>query len=115
MLPFLFSCGSKTSLEANSFSWKEVEALYMNNDDAGIRRDNFVNVTESKLNNPQDALKTARKEHELQVNESYSVFYDKSADMWKVSFYPKDNNVVSGSVDVYLNGNGITRLIVAGE
>ena len=107
----LASCAIKT----DSFSWAEDESYYAGIDDAGLKRDGFVNITETSVNNAADALRLAQNEHKLLSEESYSVFYDVNAHMWKVSFYPKDNNVLGGCIDVYLNDKGITQLIAAGE
>ena len=109
-LPFA-SCSAN---ETGSFSWADVQSEY-EEDDAGVRRDGFVNVTETAVNNADDAFRLASNEHKLRSDESYSVYYDKAADMWRISFFPKDKNIDGGCVDVYLSGKGMTELIVAGE
>ncbi|MBQ2468300.1 MAG: hypothetical protein II503_01325 [Clostridia bacterium] len=112
-LPVLFFVACSAN-ETGSFSWADVQSEY-EEDDAGVRRDGFVNVTETAVNNADDAFRLASNEHELRSDESYSVYYDKAADMWRISFFPKDENTDGGCVDVYLGGNGLTELIVAGE
>ena len=98
-----------------SFSWSEVLSSDAVKDNAGIKRDGFVNTATSNINNSDDALRLAQNEHTLNSDEDYLVSYDKETDMWEVSFFPKDNNVLGGCVDVYLNHEGITQLIVLGE
>ena len=113
----LVACGNAKAepLKVESFSWFETVGSYEGKDDAGIKRDGFVNTAASKIENSDDALRLAQNEHILQSDEAYSVSYDKETDTWEVSFFPKDNNVLGGCVDVYLNHEGITQLIVAGE
>ncbi|MBQ6677692.1 MAG: hypothetical protein IJM71_06565 [Clostridia bacterium] len=108
---FFVACSAS---EAESFSWADVQSEY-EEDDAGVRRDGFVNVTETAVNNADDAFRLASNEHELRSDESYSVYYDKAAEIWRISFFPKDKNIDGGCVDVYLSGDGLTELIVAGE
>ena len=98
-----------------SFSWAETLNSDAVRDDAGVKRDGFANTAASKIENSDDALRLAQNEHILQPDESYSISYDKETDMWKVSFFPKGNNVLGGCVDVYLSHEGITQLIIAGE
>ena len=118
---FLVACGAEKTepfsdtSKVDSFSWSETVGFYEGKDDAGIKRDGFVNTSASKIENSDDALRLAQNEHILQSDEAYSVSYDKETDTWEVSFFPKDNNVLGGCVDVYLNHEGITQLIVAGE
>ena len=113
LLPVLLfaSCSAN---ETGSFSWADVQSEY-EEDGAGIRRDGFVNASETNVNNASDAFRLAEKEHRLQPGESYSVSYDSTAEMWRVSFFSMDEDVVGGCVDVYLSGKGLTELIVTGE
>ena len=106
----LISCAPRNG----AFDRADVQSEY-EEDGAGIRRDGFVNVTETAVNNADDAFRLASNEHELRSDESNSVYYDKAADMWRISFFPKDKNIDGGCVDVYLSGKGLTELIVAGE
>ncbi len=108
---FFVACSAS---EAESFSWSDVQSEF-SAEDAGIVRDGFVNVTKTWVNSADDAFRLAEKEHRLQPGESYSVSYDSTADMWRVSFFSMDEDVVGGCVDVYLSGDGLTELIVAGE
>ena len=39
----------------------------------------------------------------------------KAAEIWRISFFPKDKNIDGGCVDVCLSGKGLTELIVVGE
>ena len=103
------------TLKTESFSWKEIESNYSGIDEPGIIHNGFVNTQETEIYNSKDALKLAQNEHKLQKDEAYSIFYDKLTDMWKISFFPNDDNTDGGCVDVYLSGKGITELIVAGE
>ena len=117
----LVACGNvktesfSAAAKVESFSWSEIIGFYEGKDDAGIKRSGFANTAASKIENSDDALRLAQNEHILQPDESYSISYDKETDMWKVSFFPKGNNVLGGCVDVYLSHEGITQLIIAGE
>lgn len=100
---------------AGEFSWDGVLASYSGITGQGVMRDGFFNVEKTKVNDASDALRLALNEHELSFDETYSVFRDAATETWLVSFYPKDENVMGGTLDVYLNGDGQTLLIVAGE
>ena len=100
---------------AGEFSWDGALASYSGITGQGVIRDGFFNVEKTKVNDASDALRLALNEHKLSSGETYSVFRDGASGAWLVSFYPKDENVLGGTLDVYLNGDGQTLLMVAGE
>ena len=100
--------------EASAFSWADTESYYKDMEDPGIIRRGFVNTVASAIGSPSEAVRLALNEHKLQHDETYGVYYDKDADVWKVSF-SNISPVAGGCVDVYLSGDGVTLLIIAGE
>ena len=91
-----------------SFSFEEVK----NNIDMSapnVQTDGFVNVDEIELGWPTDRAK-------LEVTADYDLaqlFYDDAADVWMVYFF--SSRQAGGSETVYLNGKGVTLLIVYGQ
>ena len=108
------SFSSCVGISVGSFSWDDVRSSYAAGG-AGVMREGFYNVIENRIKNADDALRLAQNEHVPRPDESYSAAYDADADMWRVSFFPKDKNVAGGCGDVYINGNGVTELTVSGE
>lgn len=68
--------------------------------------DEAVNTT------PQQAIEQARNEYTIEYDTT-AVAYDSEADIWRVTFYTEGS--AGNSQDVYLNGNGLTALIIYGE
>lgn len=73
------------------------------------KTDGFVNTNEIEMT---DAVARAKVEIQGEYGMT-QVFYDETEDMWKVHFF--DSDTAGGDVTVYLNGKGVTKLIVYGE
>ena len=95
------------------FSWADTESYYKDMEYPGIIRRGFVNTTASAIGSPSEAVRLALNEHKLQHDETYVVYYDKDADVWEVYFYVP--YAAGGDCAVYISGEGITLLIIAGE
>ena len=74
-----------------------------------VQTDGFVNVDEIELGWPTDRAK-------LEVTADYDLaqlYYDDAMDIWMVHFFSSKPS--GGDETVYLNGKGVTLLIVYGE
>ncbi|MBP5155029.1 MAG: hypothetical protein J6252_00435 [Clostridia bacterium] len=113
----------KEALFTGEFSWAETKAYYDGVEDAGIIRGGFANTGVYAIGSASEAFARALNEHKPRADEDCSVSYDKEADVWKVYFYhvgyQTDDGVsvavCGGALAVYIGGDGITLLIVAGE
>ena len=72
----------------------------------------FKNTIESPIAQKEDAIELAKKEIMNQYN-VIEVYYDEKYDMWMVRFYQE--NVLGGEYNVYIDKNGITKLILCWE
>ena len=96
-------------IEFGSFSWKEVERAMDDLDDMSkerVRFDCFVNSeAEDKF------IPIERAKNELTKEYRYSQYFrDEEEDMWMFRFF--DSEEVGPEEVVYMDGNGITRLII---
>jgi len=113
----------KEALFTGEFSWAETKAYYDGVEYAGIIRSGFANTGVYAIGSASEAFARALNEHKPGADEDCSVSYDKEADVWKVYFYhvgyQTDDGVsvavCGGGLEVYIGGDGITLLIVAGE
>ena len=94
-----------------SFSYETEQAQYRPGD-PGVRASGFVNTEESPVEDAETAIRRAREECTV-TYDTVSVWYDPTADMWKVSF--STAGMAGGDQCVYLGSDGVTRLIVYGE
>ena len=78
----------------------------------GVVSEGFKNTSESPVRQKEDAVKLAKNEVTIDYN-NISVYYDKKGDMWMVNFSTR--NVDGGDQSVYIDKNGMTRLIVYGQ
>ena len=77
-----------------------------------IKQTGFRNVTACAVTDTVEAFERAKVECSISYDEM-AVFYDSSADMWLVFFFTSETNgLPSDRQSVYLDGDGITRLIV---
>ena len=95
-------------IETGDFSYIE---LWNNvsKDNPAVMMDGFVNTNEVELSDATERAKT-------EVNIDYNLtqkFYDKETDMWMVRFWSSTR--AGGDETVYMNGKGVTQLIVYGE
>lgn len=80
--------------------------------DSGVKSDGFQNTSEAVIATPQQVIERAQNECTIEYDTT-SLAYDSAADIWRVTFYTEGS--VGNSQDVYLNGNGLTALIIYGE
>lgn len=102
-----------------SFSYEEDAAIY-NDATPGANPNAFVNIDTYSIENQNAAVERAKNECTIAYNAT-SEYYDSSADMWRIDFLTvvhNEDGTVATSGDrqsVYMNGDGITQLIVYGE
>lgn len=99
------------SAEIPSFSYAEVQDTCGENT-PGVLRDGFQNTSPLAIGSAEGAAQRAAAECTISYD-SVTCRYDSEADMWNVSFFT--SGVLGGCQDVYLNGSGVTCLIVYGE
>lgn len=99
------------SAEIPAFSYAEVQDTYEENV-PGVLRDGFQNTSPLAIGSAEEAVQRAAAECTISYD-SVTCRYDSEADMWNVCF--STAGVVGGCQDVYLNGSGVTCLIVYGE
>ena len=100
-----------SSVEILPFSYEEVLQMW-GKSDPGVKTDGFQNTSEVALTTPQQVIEQARNERTIEYDTT-ALAYDSAADIWRVTFYTEGS--VGNSQDVYLNGNGLTVLIIYGE
>ena len=98
-----------------AFSWTEDQATYA---DIGIK-EGFRNTSAKQISTAQEAIDRAKKEIDLTADPDYregyeynvtNVYYDKDADMWKVTFeFSQDDYFM---FIVYLDSDGTTQMTV---
>lgn len=99
------------SAEIPAFSYAEVQDTYEENA-PGVLQDGFQNTSPLAIDSAEEAAQRALAECTIPYD-SVTCRYDSEADMWDVCFFT--SGVVGGCQDVYLNGSGVTCLIVYGE
>lgn len=106
---YLYS--SKTSgATLEVFDFEKVEAQY-GGTNAGVKGRGFKNVTEVDEQD-FDAVELAKNECTVEYD-SYDVAYDSKNGIWRVVFYK--SGTVGGDQTVYIDSDGITKLIIYGE
>ena len=98
-------------VEILPFSYEEVLQMWEKSD-SGVKSDGFQNTSEAVIATPQQVIERAQNECTIEYDTT-SLAYDNAADIWRVTFYTEGS--VGNSQDVYLNGNGLTALIIYGE
>ena len=98
-------------VEILPFSYEEVLQTW-GKSDPGVKTDGFQNTSEAVIATPQQVIERAQNECTIEYNTT-ALAYDSAADIWRVTFYTEGS--VGNSQDVYLNGNGLTALIIYGE
>ena len=93
-----------------SFSWKEDQARYPAGT-SGVRTSGFFNTTPTVIESGYDAYLAALAEYTPYHFNATAVFYDKAETMWKVEIWWENGDA---HWLIYLDGNGITRMTVAG-
>lgn len=103
--------------DAPVFSYEEESAVYLSNDvefveETDFKQNGFYNITKCDIVDTVEAYERAKLECSIHYDK-VSIFYDSTTDMWRVYFFTSKTNGQSGDSQlVYLNGDGITRLIV---
>ena len=98
-------------VEILPFSYEKVLQMWRKSD-SGVKSDGFQNTSEAVIATPQQVIERAQNECTIEYDTT-SLAYDSAADIWRVTFYTEGS--VGNSQDVYLNGNGLTALIIYGE
>ena len=117
-LLLLCGCSQNTPEQqagVGSFSYESDCAYYK--DDPGVKESGFVNVKRSKVNSAENAVALAKKECKVEYD-TIDVAYDPEAKMYRVSFYKGGNEGIyidGGDQHIYIDRNGITKLIISGE
>lgn len=106
----LVGCGQQIN-DAGTFSWEETQEQYKAQD-AGAKTEGFANITEMHIGNAREAIERAKNEVTIKYN-AVNVAFDADEVIWEILFYTRDT--LGGCQSVYLDQNGITRLIVYGE
>lgn len=92
-----------------AFNWVEEQAAHPAGGE-GVKSDGFVNTTPQGTVTLENVVAIAQKECTLEWQNTAVVFYDETADMWKVELgFSQDSTVCQ---TVYLDNQGITRLVV---
>ena len=95
----------------DAFSFGDASDDFASESD-GIITYGFKNVSESAVENASQAIELAKNECTINYDTT-KVAYDSTADIWRVAFFT--DGVLGICQEVYLNGDGTTRLIVYGE
>lgn len=106
---------SNTSLA--SFSFEEDCSIYMAGD-PGVKTNDFLNVYTYPIDDQTAAVERAKNECTIEYNAT-SEYYDSLTDIWRIDFFTLNRNqqgqlvpILGNCQSVYLNGDGITQLIV---
>ena len=100
-----------SSAEAGEFSYEEDLKKYKEND-PGVYYDGFSNTSSLKLSDTEEVIKRAEAECTIEYDTT-TVYYDSAAGIWKTVF--STAGTLGNCQSVYLNGDGVTCLIVYGE
>ena len=93
-----------------AFSWQEEQAAYPAGAE-GVKTGDFVNTAPQGTVTLENVVSIAKKECTLEWQNTAVVFYDETADMWKVELgFSQDDSCQR----VYMSSDGVTRLIVNG-
>lgn len=92
------------SYEETLQSWKK--------SDPGVKTNGFQNTSELMVSTSQQAIERAENECTIEYSAT-AVAYDSEVDIWRVTFFTEDS--VGNSQEVYLDGTGMTTLIIYGE
>ena len=77
-----------------------------------VKTEGFVNTTSGLITTPMEAVEAAKRECTLNYQMASTVWYDPGADMWKVKIYWSQ---LEDYQYIYLDGHGVTRLMVSHE
>ena len=103
--------------DVGTFSWANVEKAYLSGESGG-RSDGFKNTTVKPITTEDEAINLAKNEVAFDSDyETVNADYDKDAKMWRVVFCMKPPTApntygLDGGTNIYIDSNGITKLIV---
>ena len=89
--------------EVKAFSYMYESSIYT------TATEDFKNTDISPITNADEAIDRAKNEYEAEYIDTL-VYYDMAENMWKVSFICDEDS--ESSVNVYINADGITQMIV---
>ena len=98
-------------VELLPFSYEEILQV-CGKSDPGVKTDGFQNTSKAVITTPQQVIEQARNECTIEYDTT-ALAYDSAADIWRVTFYTEGS--VGNSQEVYLDGAGMTTLIIYGE
>lgn len=107
--------GNETGLKPDdfpSFSYQEATEIWKK-DEPGVCYDGFQNMTEAELTDADSIIERAKKECTVAHDTAAISGYDRAEDMWMIVF--STSGTLGGCQTVYMDGRGITHLIVYGE
>ena len=97
--------------EPTRFSFDKDTATYKDRN-PGVNPNPFGNEGAQPIESKNSAIERAKNESSLEYDTT-KVWYDASADIWRVQFYM--SGTVGGDQTVYLDSDGKTVLVVYGE
>lgn len=97
--------------DIHSFSYAETLQMREDNN-PGVKADGFQNTAKSVVSTAQQVIDRAKNECTIEYDTT-DVAYDSETDIWRVIFFTEGS--VGNSQEVYLDGNGMTALIIYGE
>lgn len=112
----LISCSNNNSNgilndpEIKTFSYDQHQKSYLSGESGGIA-EGFKNITKKPIENKQDAINLAKNEVTIKYND-ISVYYDDRRSMWMIVFSTK--GAFDGCQNIYIDKDGVTKLIVDG-
>ncbi|PXX48172.1 hypothetical protein DFR60_11851 [Hungatella effluvii] len=106
-----FVCDTQRAAGKGYFSYEEVLLRYRE-ESGGIQRSDFRNTDPVKVVDKESVVNRAKQECTILYTDT-EVYDDIPGEMWMVLFYSK--GMLGGDQEVYMDRNGITKLIVCGE
>ena len=106
-----FVCDTQRAAGIGYFSYEEVLLRYREQS-GGTRCSDFRNTDPVELVDEESVVNRAKQECTILYTDT-EVYDDIPGEMWMVLFYSK--GMLGGDQEVYMDRNGITKLIVCGE
>lgn len=101
---------TESELPVSTFSYEQDMEDYA--EDPGVKTSGFRNTRKAIITLPENAVQLAKNEAVTEYD-SVDVAYDKTAAMWRVSLW--NENMEGGSIDIYMDDNGITQATISWE
>ena len=113
----LCACGTQQAEEDGTLTWRDTfsyeEDLECYGGGLGVRTSGFLNTEPVPVATKHQAVELVRRECKTDYPE-FHVSHDPETGMWCVAFYLGEK-VLDGGESVYLDSNGITKMILSGE